>query len=420
MGRKRRTIADIIATAVGAGAPIEFVAYDGSRYGPTDAQVRVRVVNEQALSYLATSASMELGLARAYVSGALQVDGKIYDAFKVLGSVDFEPVGVAEKVRVLRDLGLKVLKWNPPLPEEVGASRFAHGLRHAKNRDAAAIKHHYDVSNTFYEWVLGPSMAYTCAVYPTAESTLEEAQYEKHDLVCRKLGLQPGQRLLDIGCGWGGMVRHAAKHYGVTVVGVTLSRQQAEWGQKAVAEQGLSDVAEIRHGDYRDVVDGPFDAISSIGLTEHIGVKNYQAYFQKLHGLLKPQGRLLNHSIMRPTNTERVAYGRGFINRFVFPDGEITALGRTVTALQDNGFEPRHAENLREHYAMTLKGWCDNLDEHWDEAVDEVGLGTARVWALYMAASRLSFEKNKIQLHQVLGVKVDSTGNANVPLRPWF
>jgi cyclopropane-fatty-acyl-phospholipid synthase len=416
----RRTIADIIGSVVGAGAPIEFVAYDGSRYGPKDADVRVTIASEQALSYLATTTSIELGLARAYVSGELQVDGDIYTAFKALGTVDFEPVSTLEKLRILRDVGLRVVKWNPPLPEEVGASRLAHGLRHAKNRDAAAIKHHYDVSNRFYEWVLGPSMAYTCAVFPKADATLEEAQYEKHDLVCRKLDLQPGQRLLDIGCGWGGMVRHAAKHYGVHVVGVTLSKQQAEWGAKAVAEQGLSDVAEIRHGDYRDVVDGPFDAISSIGLTEHIGIKNYPAYFQKLYGLLKPQGRLLNHSIMRSTNRERVAYGRGFINRFVFPDGEITALGRTLLAFQDNGFEPRHTENLREHYALTLKGWCDNLDAHWDEAVEEVGIGTARVWALYMAASRLAFEKNKIQLHQILGVKVGKDGNANVPLRPWF
>jgi cyclopropane-fatty-acyl-phospholipid synthase len=213
------------------------------------------------------------------------------------------------------------------------------------------------------------------------------------------------------------MVRHAAKHHGVQALGVTLSRQQAEWAAKAIADEGLSDLAEVRYADYRDVREGNFDAVSSIGLTEHIGNAKLPAYFRFLRSKLRPQGRLLNHSITRPTTTEPV-HIRGFIDRYVFPDGELEGVGRIISAMQDNGFEVRHEENLREHYAKTLHGWCDNLAAHWDEAVREVGLGRAKVWALYMAGSRLGFERHTIELHQVLGVRVDEHGSSGMPLRP--
>jgi cyclopropane-fatty-acyl-phospholipid synthase len=292
------------------------------------------------------------------------------------------------------------------------------GLRHSRSRDAKVISHHYDVSNRFYEWVLGPSMAYTCACYPSEDATLEEAQWHKHDLVARKLGLAKGMRLLDVGCGWGGMVMHAAREYGVKALGVTLSRQQAEWAQKAIADSGLSELAEVLHLDYRDVTEGDFDAVSSIGLTEHIGKDNLPEYFSFLAGKLRPGGRLLNHCITRPDDHEPSIRRTGFINRYVFPDGELESPGHLVSMMHDHGFEVRHEENLREHYARTLAGWCRNLDEHWTEAVDEVGPGTARVWRLYMAGSRLGFERNWIQLHQILGVKVESGGRSGMPLRP--
>jgi cyclopropane-fatty-acyl-phospholipid synthase len=293
-------------------------------------------------------------------------------------------------------------------------------LRHSKRRDAKAISHHYDVSNTFYEWVLGPSMAYTCACFPTEDATLEQAQFHKFDLVARKLGLRKGMRLLDVGCGWGGMVMHAAREYGVKALGVTLSKQQAEWAQKAIAEAGLSELAEVRHLDYRDVTDGDFDAVSSIGLTEHIGKGNLPSYFSFLYGKLKPGGRLLNHCITRPDDAQPAIREDGFINRYVFPDGELEGPGHLVSKMHDAGFEVRHEENLREHYAKTLTGWCRNLDDHWDEAVEEVGPGTARVWRLYMAGSRLGFDMNWIQLHQVLGVKLRDDGRSGMPLRPSF
>jgi cyclopropane-fatty-acyl-phospholipid synthase len=223
-------------------------------------------------------------------------------------------------------------------------------------------------------------------------------------------------RLLDVGCGWGGMVRHAAKKYGVRALGVTLSREQAAWAQQAIKRDGLDDIAEVRFLDYRDVPETSFDAISSIGLTEHIGVRNYPAYFSFLRDRLVPGGRLLNHCITRPDN-EKVETG-AFIDRYVFPDGELTGSGKIITAIQNVELEVRHEENLREHYAKTLAGWCHNLEENWDECVREVGDGTAKVWGLYMAGSRLSFERNEIQLHQVLAVKPDAEGDAHFPLRP--
>jgi cyclopropane-fatty-acyl-phospholipid synthase len=261
-------------------------------------------------------------------------------------------------------------------------------------------------------------MAYTCACYPHEDATLEEAQDYKHDLVARKLGLQPGMRLLDVGCGWGGMVRHAAREYGVKALGVTLSAQQAAWAQRAIEDAGLSGLAEVRHLDYRDVPETGFDAISSIGLTEHIGQAQLPAYFAFLHSKLKPGARLLNHCITRPDDSVAARNVGGFINRYVFPDGELEGPGYLASRMNDAGFEIRHEENLREHYALTLAGWCANLDAHWDEAVAEVGQGTARVWRLYMAGCRLGFERNVVALHQILGVRLDAAGRSGMPLRP--
>jgi cyclopropane-fatty-acyl-phospholipid synthase len=263
-------------------------------------------------------------------------------------------------------------------------------------------------------------MAYTCAVYPKADATLEEAQEEKFDLVCRKLALERGMRLLDVGCGWGGLTLHAARHYGVHVIGVTLSQQQAHWGREAIEREGLGHLAQIRHQDYRDVAERGFDRISSIGLTEHIGYANYPSYFAFLKSRLNPTGRLLNHCITRTDTTMRVHYRNGFINRYIFPDGELAPVGRIVSAIEDQGLEVRHEENLREHYALTLAAWSRNLDEHWDEAVAEVGIGKARVWKLYLAASQMGFARNMIQLHQVLAVVPDEDGRAGVPLRLGF
>jgi cyclopropane-fatty-acyl-phospholipid synthase len=413
-------IAEVFEAVAGADAPVEFAAYDGSRAGIPGSPVKVTVRSPVAVAYLA-QAPGELGLARAYVSGHLDIEGDTYEALVRMAKAQSISMSIPEKLRQLQALGGPKLLVHrmPPPPQEVRLHRrFLGGRLHSKSRDARAISHHYDVSNRFYEWVLGPTMAYTCACYPREDATLEEAQVNKFDLVARKLGLQAGMRLLDVGCGWGGMVIHAAREYGVKALGVTLSAQQAAWGQEAIEKEGLSGLAEVRHLDYRDVPETGFDAVSSIGLTEHVGKQNLPAYFSFLFGKLKVGGRLLNHCITRPDNIEPAIRKNGFINRYVFPDGELEGPGYLISLMHDAGFEVRHEENLREHYAKTLAAWCANLDAHWDEAVKEVGQGTARVWRLYMAGSRLGFDRNHIELHQVLGVRLRPDGTSGMPLRP--
>ena len=410
-------IATVFRQLMGPAAPVEFTAFDGSRAGPADAPVRVQVRTPAAVSYLLGSPS-ELGLPRAYATGDLEVHGDLYTALAAVADA-VQALSLRDRLLVLRELGPRYLRPVRRPPEELPARwrRVWHGLRHSRARDDEAIAHHYDVSNRFYSYLLGPSMAYTCACYPEEHATLERAQEHKFDLVCRKLGLRPGMRLLDVGCGWGGMVHHAARHYGVRALGVTLSRNQADWGRKAVVEAGLADRAEIRHGDYRDVGETGFDAVSSIGLTEHIGARNLGSYFAFLHSRLAPRGRLLNHCITRPTTLQQASTGL-FIDRYIFPDGELEGAGQIVTEMQNNGFEVRHEENLREHYARTLAGWSANLESRWADAVAEAGAGRARVWRLYLAMSRLGFDRRMIELHQVLGVRTDPAGAAGLPLRP--
>jgi len=411
-------LATLFARLVGADLGVRFEAYDGSVSGPAAdvADVTITVNTPRALGHLARAPG-SLGLGRSYVVGDLDVHGDMRTALGALSSVAvdrLDPGTRRDLFRALARSGAALIQARHPSVEV----RRLPGRRHSRQRDAQAIAHHYDVSNRFYELVLGPSMAYTCAVYPTEEATLEQAQAEKFDLVCRKLGLAPGMRLLDVGCGWGGMVRHAAEHYGVTAVGVTLSRHQAEYGAKLIADAGVADRARVLHLDYRDAPGDGYDAVSSIGLTEHIGRRQLGPYFRSLYDRLRPGGRLLNHCIMRPDTRGPALVRRGFINRYVFPDGELSGLGPIVSVMQDTGFEVRHEENLREHYARTLTDWGRNLDTNWEEAVAEVGEEKARVWRLYMAGSRLGFERNQIQLHQVLAVRPDADGAAWMPLRP--
>ncbi|GAA1154251.1 cyclopropane-fatty-acyl-phospholipid synthase family protein [Nocardioides aquiterrae] len=421
---RKYTIGAAIESLLRDGMPLRFTAYDGSSAGPADAEYHLELLNERGLSYIMTAPG-DLGLARAYVAGDLVLHGSHpgnpYDAFKLMmNHTKFRRPSPAEVVSIVRSLGISHLK-TPPVPPQEHLPRWrrvVEGLRHSETRDAEAIHHHYDVSNTFYEYVLGPSMTYTCAVFPTEDATLEEAQANKYDLIARKLDLQPGQRLLDLGCGWGGMVRHAAREYGVHALGVTLSREQAAWAQDRIKEEGLDHLAEVRFMDYRHVEETGFDAISSIGLTEHIGVKNYPAYFGWIRDHLKPQGRLLNHCITRHDNRPRNT--GAFIDRYVFPDGELIGSGTIITEVQDAGLEVQHEENIRVHYAKTLAGWNQNLQDNWDACVAEVGEGTARVWGLYMVGSRIAFERNEIQLHHVLATKTDESGASGYPLRHEF
>ncbi|QGN59389.1 methyltransferase domain-containing protein [Nostocoides sp. HKS02] len=416
------SMAQILDTVTAGEVPLRFTAYDGSATGPAQAAYGLHLKSPRGASYLATAPG-DLGMARAYVAGDLDVigvhPGDPYELLNALGEVHFRMPPPRTVAAIARSLGVELLKPPPPPPQEALPRwrRVAEGMRHSRTRDAEAIHHHYDVSNAFYERVLGPSMTYTCACYPHEGATLEEAQENKYRLVFDKLRLKEGDRLLDIGCGWGGMVRYAARR-GVRVIGATLSREQATWAQEAIAAEGLGHLAEVRHSDYRDVSETGFDAVSSIGLTEHIGIRNYPSYFRFINDRLRVGGLLLNHCITRPDN-RRSSTG-AFIDRYVFPDGELTGSGTIIAAVQDVGLEVRHEENLREHYAQTLAGWCTNLRDNWDACVEEVGEATARVWGLYMAGSRVGFERNGVQLHQVLAVKLDERGSAGLPLRPWW
>jgi cyclopropane-fatty-acyl-phospholipid synthase len=417
------TLGDIFEGLFGADAPVRFSAYDGSTAGSKDAQLGLRIVNPRGVSYLATAPG-SLGMARAYIKGDLEMEGahpgNPYEMLKLIDDqLRINRPPMTQAVEWARQLGARTFV-PPPLPEQEVVPTWRRGIRHSRERDASSISYHYDVSNTFYEHVLGPSMTYTCACYPAADSTLEEAQAHKYDLVARKLGLEPGMRLLDVGCGWGGMVRHAAKNYGVQVIGVTLSRAQATWAQERIRTEGLDGLAEVRHQDYRDVVERDFDAVSSIGLIEHIGVKNYPAYFGFLRSRLRPEGRLLNHGITRSDNKHPGLPRRGFIGRYVFPDGELTGSGDIVRAVEDSGLEVQHQENLRVHYAKTLHAWCDNLVANWDACVADASLPIAKVWGLYMAGSALGFERNSIQLHQVLATRTAESGSSGYPLRHDF
>ena len=329
----RLSLAQILEILVGGRLPLRFTAYDGSATGP-DGALGLDLVTPRGTTYLATAPG-ELGLVRAYVSGDLQPHGvHPGDPYELLKTLSDDVKVTRPPARVLADIvrsiGVEHLVPIAPPPQEVLPRwrRTVRGLRHSRTRDAEAIHHHYDVSNTFYEWVLGPSMTYTCACYPHAGATLEEAQANKYRLVFDKLRLKAGDRLLDVGCGWGGMVRYAARR-GVRTTGITLSAEQAAWAQNAIAAEGLSELAEVRHGDYREIRESEFDAVSSIGLTEHIGVANYPAYFRFLRSKLRLGGLLLNHYITRPDNRSAAAAG-GFIDRYVFPDGEMTGSGRII------------------------------------------------------------------------------------------
>jgi cyclopropane-fatty-acyl-phospholipid synthase len=398
--------------------PIRLRAWDGSESGPEDAPL-IEFTSRRALRRILWSPG-QLGLSRAYVAGEITAHGDIFAAFAALSSAGkFAQPGpfskpTASEVWTLVKTGVRLgaLGPNPaPPPEEAKVEK--HGRRHSKRRDAAAISHHYDVGNDFYRLVLGPSMVYSCAVWSDESRSLEEAQEEKLDLVCRKLGLQPGMRVLDVGCGWGSFVLHAATRYGVTAVGITISTEQAELVRKRVAEAGLTDRVEIRVQDYRDIDDGPYDAVSSLGMSEHVGREQLGRYVSQLHGLLRPGGRLLNHAISwnaGPTEDDPDS----FIPRYVFPDGEMLSLGEMVVALEGGGFEVLDVEALRRHYALTLRAWVKNLEEQWDEAVRLTSEGRARIWRLYMAASALGFESGLTGVNQVL---LQKPGGQEPPLR---
>jgi len=407
-------LAPLLELFLGRPLPLRFEFWDGTSIGVADGPGSVLVRSPDALRH-ALWAPGELGLVRAYVTGSLEVKGDLFAVLRALRGAapsELRPdlrAGV-ELLRALHRLGIAGLP--PPRPEVEATPR---GRMHSKARDSAVVSHHYDISNDFYRLVLGPSMTYSCARFERDVHSLEDAQASKHDLICRKLGLdeRPGCRLLDVGCGWGAIALHAARHYGAEVVGVTLSAAQAALARERVREAGLGRLIEIRLQDYRDLRGERFDAISSVGMSEHVGKSMTPTYFGSLYGLLADSGRLLNHAISSIGGSRMRR--RSLIGRYVFPDGELLDVGDVVLAMERAGFEVRDVESLREHYSKTLHAWVENLEANWDLAVAEVGLARARVWRLYMAASANGFDDGGISVHQVLGVKCDPSGRSHMP-----
>ncbi|MDO8212296.1 cyclopropane-fatty-acyl-phospholipid synthase family protein [Conexibacter sp. CPCC 206217] len=366
---------------------------------PSIGTVRVR---RRAIAHLLHEPN-QLGLVRAFVLGDLDLDGDIEALLALRGR--FRGVEMSHRDVALGLAGALLLGGRGALrPPRAPASELrAEGHRHSLRRDRTVVQHHYDVSNAFYRRLLGPTLVYSCAYFESPDDSLEAAQERKLELICRKLRLQPGERLLDVGCGWGSLLLHAAERHGVRGVGITLSEEQAALARERVRDAGLQDRIEIRVADYREVDDGPYDKIASVGMVEHVGLAQLDTYAATLARLLRPGGLLLNHGIAQLFS--QPAGEKSLIQRYVFPDGELPQLGVVIGALQSAGLEPRDVESLREHYALTLRRWLANLTTERDGIVAEVGEERERVWRLYMLGSALAFEDDDISIFQVLATR---------------
>jgi cyclopropane-fatty-acyl-phospholipid synthase len=396
---------------LGAKLPVGVKAWDGSRAGNLDGPCVV-LKSRRALRHVLWQPG-ELGLARAYVSGDLDVEGDLAEGlsrFWRLGSkVRPKPADWLDIARLAARLGVIGLRPQPPVAE----ARLS-GKLHTRGRDRAAIAHHYDLSNSFYQLLLDPHMAYSCAYWTSDDPsyTLTDAQTDKLDLICRKLDLRPGMRLLDVGCGWGSLLIHAAANYGVHATGVTLSQQQRDHVQARVAEAGLTGKVDVRLQDYREITTKPFDAVASIEMGEHVGEENYPAYTSTLFRLLKPEGRLVLQQMSRGA----VAPGGGaFIETYIAPDMTMRPIGSTLNHLASAGFEIRDVQAMREHYVWTCRAWAATLEERWSDVVALVGAEQARVWRLYLAGGALAFAENRMGVDQIVAVRTTVDGRSGMP-----
>jgi cyclopropane-fatty-acyl-phospholipid synthase len=415
------TLAATVRQLVGDDLPVRIRAWDGSEAGPADAPVAV-IRNRRALRRVLWRPD-ELGLARAYVTGDLDVEGDLEDGFRRIWSFARSRdhavhISWRDEVAVAGlALRLGILGLPPRAPVSEAKIR---GRLHSRSRDRAVIAHHYDLSNEFYALILDEHMAYSCA-YFTSDApgdTLADAQRDKLDLVCRKLSLAPGMRLLDVGCGWGSLSIHAAQHYGVHVTGVTLSREQLDFAQKRAADVGVQDLVEFRLQDYRDVTDGPYDAASSIEMGEHVGAENYPVFVATVQRLLRPAGRFLVQQMSRAAGN--APGGGAFIEAYIAPDMHMRPVGETVGLLEAGGFEVRDVHALREHYVRTAEEWRANFESRWDDVVALVGEEVARVWRLYLVGGTLAFEERRMGVDQILAVKPTADGRSGMPpVRAW-
>ena len=374
--------------------------WTGESWGPADADATLVLTHPSAFRVMLMPPS-DLVAGEAYVFGDVDIEGDIYAALAFGAGLDQarrHPVKALKLMRKLRKL--------PDAPGHEDKRPSRSGRLHSKERDEGAVRHHYDAGNEFFASFLDPAMVYSCGYFLDAGESLEDAQRRKLDVLCRKLQLSPGQRLLDVGCGWGGLVIHAAQHYDVEAVGVTVSTEQAEEARRRVKAAGLEDRIAIHRQDYRET-DGVFDAVASVGMFEHVGAKELGTYFGHIFDLLGPRGILLNHGI---TTRHRRSKGRpNFVSTYVFPDGELHPIEMSITAAEEAGFQVRDLESLRPSYALTLRHWVTNLEHHALTHTPEEQ-ARHRLFRLYMAGSAVSFENGGTDVYQMLAVKPD---------RPW-
>jgi cyclopropane-fatty-acyl-phospholipid synthase len=398
----------VLATVLGGEPPIRVQAWDGSLAGPVEAPV-IAVRSRRALRRLLWRPG-ELGVAQAYVAGELAVPGgapALAEGLRLLwhhartnglGRLELSATRRMRLAVSAARLGL----LGPP-PAVPSAQARPAGAVHGRARDRAVIAHHYDLSNDFYALILDPSMAYSCAYYDRPGASLADAQQAKLDLICDKLELRPGARLLDLGCGWGSLLLHAAERFGARAVGVTISRRQYEFVSVRIAQRGLADQVEVRLQDYRDLPAQPFDAASSIEMGEHVGERNYPDFLGILFARLRPGGRLLLQQMSRPADA---APGGGpFIEHYIAPDMHMRPVEQTIAQLAAAGFAVRDVQHLREHYAQTVEDWLTNFENHYAEAVDLVGEQLARIWRVYLVGGGLSFAEGRMGVEQLLAVR---------------
>jgi cyclopropane-fatty-acyl-phospholipid synthase len=414
-------LAALMTPLVGSELPVRIRAWDGSETGPSDAPV-LHITSRKALRRLLWQPD-ELGIAQAYITGEVDVPGGARELADGLRRVwqharvtETGPIQLSAKQKLtaaVLALRLGALGRRPIVPSSQAKLT---GTLHTRARDRAAIAHHYDLSNEFYGLILDPSMAYSSGYYETPETTLVQAQKAKLDLICRKLDLQPGLRLLDVGCGWGSLSLHAAEHFGARVLGVTISAQQHEFISKQIAERNLGDRVEVRVQDYREVSEPAFDAVSSIEMGEHVGEHNYPTYAGTLFAHLKPTGRLLLQQMSR--RSDAAPGGGAFIESYIAPDMHMRPMSETVGFLERAGFEIREVQELREHYVRTVDDWLDTFESHYSDAVAMVGEEMARVWRLYLVGGGLSFEEGRMGVDQILAVRPSAVGESAMPPVP--
>jgi cyclopropane-fatty-acyl-phospholipid synthase len=407
---RRTTAASLAARALRsvaggrlAPSPLRIRFWDGSELPAADPMAPTAVVRDCAALAHLLHAPNQVGLVRAWLEGSLELDGDLEQVLPLRERYRDLRLTTADRLRLALLAaavgGARAVRRPPPPPIEARAR----GRLHSLARDRSAISHHYEISNRFYELMLGPTMVYSCAYFADPSDSLEQAQTRKLETICRKLRLREGERFLDIGCGWGSLVMHAAQHHGVRAVGITLSRAQAELARERIAAAGLQGRAEVRVCDYRELRDGPYDKVASVGMYEHVGRAKLGEYVRAVRALVRPGGLFLNHGIARLRNDPGTR--ETFINRYIFPDGELHPVTAVMSELERADFELRDLESLREHYVLTLRRWLANLDAHAEAARAEVGAQRLRAWRLYLIGSAHAFAGADISVFQVLSAR---------------